>query len=216
MPAARVLPLVLLLAASASLSAQVPLHPIPRPHELVDTGAFAAFARQRVGEARGDAVLSLVFDSAGRLVSTRAIEGTLPPELKSVLADSVLTYLKPQAPWVRGRWWARLAVRVGPELTLRTEGCHVQGPTPVSSSDIGPILAAGGNPPTGRVELRFLVSETGRVLRAEAGPGTAALSPLQVAPLIERLRYAPGNVDGQAQPMWVAMRVQLAGSVRMR
>lgn len=183
-------------------------HKQPRAGELVDPAAFAAFVRARAGQAAGNADLSLVFDSAGRLKSARAVEGSLPAALQSVLADSLAGYLRPQAPWSGGTWWVRLAVRTGPELTLRTERCHVQGPTPVSSGDVGAILAANGNPHAGRIEIRFLVSETGRVLRAEPGPGTS-LSPVDATRLSERVRYAPGTVDGVPEPMWTAIRLEL-------
>ncbi len=205
----------LALTLAGPLSAQVPQHKLPRPGELVDTAAFAAFARARAGEARGDAALSLVFDSAGRLESARAVEGSLPPEVKAALADSVVAYLKPQAPWPGGTWWTRLAVRVGPELALHTQPCHVEGPAQTSTGDLMVLLPAGGNPPTGRTEYRFLVSETGRVLRVEAGPGTRPLSPIDAARLAERLRYTPGTVDGRPVPMWTAIRIQRAG-VRTR
>ncbi len=215
MRCARSLLLVLLLLTAASLSAQVPQHKLPRPGELVDTAAFAAFARARAGEARGDAVLSFVFDSAGRLESARAIEGSLPPEVKTALADSVVAYLKPQAPWPGGAWWTRLAVRVGPEVALHTEPCHVQGPTQTSTRDLMSLLPAGGYPPTGRTEYRLLVSETGRVLRVEPGPGTRPLTPIDAARMAERLRYTPGTVDGRPVAMWTAVRIQEAG-VRTR
>ncbi len=196
-----------LLTVAVPLTAQLVPHKQPRAGELVDSAAFAAFVRARAGDTPGNADLSLVFDSAGRLKSARAVEGSLPAPLQSVLADSVAAYLRPQAPWSGGTWWVRLGVRAGPELALRTERCHVQGPTPVSSGDVGAILAASGNPHGGRIEIRFLVSESGRVLRAEPGPGTT-LSPVAAARLAERVRYAPGTVDGEPQPMWTAIRLE--------
>ncbi len=204
-----------LLSLALPLRAQLVAHRQPRAGELVDSVAFAAFARARAGEASGNAVLSLVFDSAGSLKGARAIDGSLPAAVRSVLADSVVAYLRPQAGWSGGTWWVRLAVRSGPETTLRTGSCHEQPPVLRSTSDIGAILAAGGNAPRRLIDLRFLVSETGFVLRVEPGTSMPAVSPLDAARLIERLRYTPGFVDGEPQPMWVGVRVQSFG-VRTR
>ena len=112
-------------------------------------------------------------------------------------ATRLLHSLAP-APW---------PLRLGPTLTLSTSSCHEQPPELQSAADVSAILAAGGNAPGGVIDLRFLVSETERVLRVVPGTTMPALSPPGANRLREQLHYAPGIVDGQPRPMWPGGRV---------
>jgi len=199
------LPFTLLIVA-ASVRAQT--HPLPKTEEIIDSVGFAAVVRAQAAGAAGKVLLSITIDSAGRVVGAWPVETRAPAEVATMLADSVIAYMRPQAPWARGFWWLRLAVRLGAQPSLRVERPRVQGPEPVAGGLADALRALGPLAPSGKGEIRLLVDETGRVRRAEAGVGTPALSPVAVARLLDQAHYTPGTVDGRPAPMWVALRIE--------
>jgi hypothetical protein len=165
----------------------VAVHPatLPSPESLIATADMPVLLSQGgIAEVRGSALLSMRFDSTGRVERAHVIEGTIPDDVARILEQVVLSAIQPQQP---GREWGvrlRIELDSAPRYRVgRSERCpaaplpqHVNQVREVQTAMVavpagstGPIGPLAGSPSKKVDTFKFAIAidASGRVLDAK-------------------------------------------------